>query len=120
MVAEVVELVAEVVGATDFTVGSKQLKGAVQSVTILKSLGISGLIYGEDGIGRESFASHIFPNAKIIDFIATEELQYTLLHEAVVIISNFAKSDNLTKSFDLIKEIKNNSYLSISFLQKIW
>jgi len=92
-----------------FVAYSEASKKALKSATILKSLKISVLIEGEEGVGKLPLALEIAPKASVIDASKESSLfsfLETLSEEETVIVKNFHNISNLTKFFHLQKELK--------------
>ncbi len=101
LVVVVLTLAAAVV-ATSFITACDASKEAYKTATLLKTLRVNALITGEIGVGKESLASYILPDASILDASRFDELLATLESTNEIIIINLEQSPNIKRIFDLI------------------
>jgi len=90
------------VDVTSFITASEASYQAKKTATLLKTLTVNALIMGEVGVGKESLASFILPDASIIDASNFEELLITLESSNEIIITNIDNSPNLRRLVDAI------------------
>jgi len=98
--------VAQVVGVTSFITASEASYQAKKTASLLKTLSVNALIMGETGVGKESLASFILPDASIVDASDFDELLVSLESCSEIIILNIDTSPNIQR---LIETIKTNS-----------
>lgn len=79
---------------------------AFKTATLLKTLNVNSLITGDIGVGKKSLASHILPNAPIIDASNSDELIAALDSVNEIIIPNLETSLNIKKILEILS---NNS-----------
>ncbi len=95
--------------AKKFIAYSEASKKALKSATILKSLKISVLIEGDEGVGKLPLALEIAPKATVIDTSKESSLfsfLENLAEEESVIIKNFQNISNFSKFSRLQKKVK--------------
>ena len=97
---------AQVVGVTSFITASEASYQAKKTASLLKTLSVNALIMGETGVGKESLASFILPDASIVDASDFDELLVSLESCSEIIILNIDTSPNIQR---LIETIKTNS-----------
>jgi len=100
---DVVEQVAAAaVDVTNFITASDASNQAFKTATLLKTLSMSSLITGEQGVGKKCLATYILPDAPVIDASNFDELLTALESLGEVIITNLENSPNITRVLDLI------------------
>lgn len=87
---------------TSFITASEASYQAKKTATLLKTLTVNALIMGEVGVGKESLASFILPDASVIDASNFEELLITLESSNEIIITNIDNSPNIRRLVDAI------------------
>lgn len=92
----------QAVDVTSFITASEASYQAKKTATLLKTLTVNALIMGEVGVGKESLACFILPDAPVIDASNYEELLTTLESSREVIITNIDNSPNLKRLTDAI------------------
>ena len=98
--------VAVAVAVTKFITASNASKEAFKTASLLKSLTVNTLIYGERGTGKKTLAKYIVPNASVIDASSFEELLTAIESANEIIITNIDSSPNIHRVFQAIKEKK--------------
>ncbi|MBN2815104.1 MAG: Fis family transcriptional regulator [Campylobacterales bacterium] len=88
--------------ATSFVTASEASYQAKKTATLLKTLTVNALIMGEVGVGKESLASFILPDAPIIDASNFDELLTTIDSTREIIITNIDSSPNVKRVVDAI------------------
>jgi DNA-binding NtrC family response regulator len=88
---------AEAVDNNSFIAKSRASIEALKSANLLKSLNINALIVGEYGVGKETLAKFILPNAIVVDGSEIKELLNYVSTLDVIIIKNFENIDNYQK-----------------------
>jgi DNA-binding NtrC family response regulator len=94
--------VVQAVDATSFITASEVSFQAKKTATLLKTLTVNALIMGEVGVGKESLARFILPDAPVIDASNFEELLTTLESTREIVIINIDNSPNLKRIVDAI------------------
>jgi DNA-binding NtrC family response regulator len=94
--------VVQAVGVTSFITASQASQKAKKTATLLKSLTVNTLIMGELGVGKESLATFILPDAPIVDASSFDELLATLESSNEIIITNIDNSPNIKRLVDAI------------------
>jgi len=94
--------VVQAVDVTSFITASEASYQAKKTATLLKTLTVNALIMGEVGVGKESLACFILPDAPIIDASNFEELLTTLESSREIVITNIDNSPNLKRLIDTI------------------
>ena len=61
-----VKVVVQAVDATRLVSNSSASQKALKTATLLKSLSVNALIIGESGVGKQSLASFILPEASVV------------------------------------------------------
>lgn len=89
---------------TSFITASNASSEAFKTATLLKTLNVNALIMGEEGVGKESLASFILPNASIIDASSFDELLIALESVNELIITNIDSSPNIKRLIETINE----------------
>ncbi len=92
----------QAVDVTSFITASEASYQAKKTASLLKTLTVNALIMGEIGVGKESLASFILPDAAIMDASNFEELLTTLESSREIIITNIDNSPNLKRLVDAI------------------
>lgn len=92
----------QAVDVTSFVTASEASYQAKKTATLLKTLTVNALIMGEVGVGKESLARFILPDASVIDASNFEELLTALESSSEVIITNIENSPNLKCLIDTI------------------
>jgi DNA-binding NtrC family response regulator len=112
--------VAAVVVATSFVTACDASKEAYKTATLLKTLRVNALIIGEIGVGKESLATYIMPDAPILDASAFDELLIALESTNEIIILNLELSPNIKRIFDIINQnnIRIIATAKVSFYYK--
>lgn len=87
---------------TKFITASNASKEAFKTASLLKSLAVNALIYGEKGTGKETLAKYIAPNASVIDASTFDELLTAVESSEEIIITNIENSPNLHRLFQAI------------------
>jgi DNA-binding NtrC family response regulator len=105
----VVLVVAVVVDATSFITASDASKEAFKTANLLKTLTVNSLILGEDGVGKQSLAHYILPDAPIMDASDFDELLTTLESSHKVVILNLHNAPNIKTITDMIQ--KNSTHV---------
>lgn len=119
MILVVVELaVAMAVAVTKFITASNASKEAFKTASLLKSLTVNALIYGEKGTGKETLAKYIVPNASVIDATTFDELLTAIESSEEIIITNIESSPNLHRLFQAINN-KNIRVIATSTLSQL-
>lgn len=95
-----------VVAATNFVTESNASKEAFKTASLLKTLSVNVLIYGEIGTGKKTLARYILPQADIVDASSFDELMTTISSTNEIIISNIENFANLNILIDYAE--KNN------------
>lgn len=95
---------AVVVDATSFITASEASKEAFKTATLLKTLQVNSLIYGENGVGKESLARFILPDAPVLDASQHNELLTILENVKSIIIVNLHNSPNIKKCLETINK----------------
>jgi len=95
------------VDATNFITKSDASKEAFKTATLLKTLTINSLITGEVGVGKNTLARYILPEASIIDASNFDELLTTLESSREIIITNLENSPNIKRVVESI--VLNNT-----------
>jgi len=88
---------AEAVDNCYFIAKSRASQEALKSANLLKSLNINALIYGSYGVGKETLARFILPDAIVVDGSNTQELFGYIGTINNIIIKNFQKIKNFHK-----------------------
>jgi DNA-binding NtrC family response regulator len=96
--------VVQAVDVTSFVTASEASYQAKKTATLLKTLTVNALIMGEVGVGKESLACFILPDAPVMDASNFEELLTTLESSNEIIITNIDNSPNLKRLVDSINE----------------
>lgn len=94
------------VAVTKFITASNASKEAFKTASLLKSLAVNALIYGERGTGKETLAKYIVPNASVIDASTFEELLTAIESSEEIIITNIETSPNIHRLFQAISSKK--------------
>lgn len=94
----------QAVDVTSFITASEASYQAKKTATLLKTLTVNALIMGEVGVGKESLACFILPDAPIIDASNFEELLTTLESSREIVITNIDNSPNIKRLVDAINE----------------
>jgi len=94
--------VVQAVDVTSFVTASEASFQAKKTATLLKTLTVNALIMGEIGVGKESLACFILPDAPIMDASNFEELLATLESTQEIVITNIDYSPNLKRLLDTI------------------
>lgn len=94
------------VAVTKFITASNASKEAFKTASLLKSLAVNALIYGEKGTGKETLARYIVPNASVIDASTFEELLTAIESSEEIIITNIETSPNIHRLFQAINSKK--------------
>jgi DNA-binding NtrC family response regulator len=97
-----VEAVVQAVDATSFITASEASFQAKKTATLLKTLTVNALVMGEVGVGKESLARFILPDAPIMDASNFEELLTALESSREIIVLNIDNSPNLKRLVDAI------------------
>lgn len=92
----------QAVDATSFITASEASFQAKKTATLLKTLTVNALIMGEVGVGKESLARFILPDAPVLDASNFEELLAALESTSEIIILNIDNSPNLKRLVDAI------------------
>jgi len=87
---------------TNFITASASSAEAFKTATLLKTLSVNSLISGEEGVGKESLACYILPDAPVLDASNLGELLTTLQSVNKIVITNLEKSPNIKKVLDII------------------
>lgn len=90
-------MVAGAVEHTSYIAKSRASLEALKSANLLKSLNINALILGERGVGKQSLAKFILPDAVVVDGSNMQELLGFISTVDAVIIKNFEKISNYPK-----------------------
>jgi DNA-binding NtrC family response regulator len=98
----VVQVAAAAVDVTNFITASEASFQAKKTATLLKTLTVNALIMGEVGVGKESLARFILPDAPVMDASNFEELLITLESSREIIITNIDHSPNIKRIVDAI------------------
>lgn len=101
-------VVAAVVDVTSFITASEASKEAFKTASLLKTLTVNSLILGEDGVGKQSLAHYILPDAPVMDASDFDELLLTLQSSHKVVILNLHNAPNLKTILDLIQKNSNH------------
>lgn len=96
----VAEATAQVVDV-NFITASASSAQAFKTATLLKTLNISVLIFGEIGVGKRSLARYIAPNATVVDASDGGELLKALASCGTLIITNLERSSNVKNILEL-------------------
>jgi DNA-binding NtrC family response regulator len=115
MMVVVVRAAAAAVDVTSFITESSASIGAKKTATLLKTLTVNALIMGEVGVGKETLASFILPDASVVDASNFDDLIQALKSSKELIIINLDNSPNLTRVLEIIK---NNSVRVIATAKK--
>ena len=94
--------------ATSFITASEASKEAFKTASLLKTLSVNSLILGEDGVGKESLAHYILPDAPIMQASDFDELLLTLQSSHKVVILNLQNAPNLKTLLDTIQKNGNH------------
>jgi len=92
------------VDVTKFITTSNASSEAFKTATLLKTLSVNALIMGEVGVGKQSLASFILPNAPIIDASDFDALLTALERVHEIIITNIDCAPNIKRVVDTINE----------------
>lgn len=92
----------QAVDVTSFVTASEASYQAKKTATLLKTLTVNALIMGEVGVGKESLAAFILPDAPIIDASNFDELLITIESSKELIITNIDSSPNIKRVIDAI------------------
>lgn len=89
-------MVADVVDHTNYIARSRASIEALKSANLLKSVTINALILGENGVGKQTLASHIIA-APVVDAGSFNELLALIETHSSLIVKNFHKITNYKK-----------------------
>ena len=92
----------QAVDATSFITASEASFQAKKTATLLKTLTVNALIMGEVGVGKESLARFILPDAPVIDAANFEELLVAIESSMELVIINIDNSPNIKRLIDAI------------------
>ena len=92
----------QAVDVTSFVTASEASYQAKKTATLLKTLTVNALIMGETGVGKESLARFVLPDAPVMDASNFEELLVILESSREIIITNIENSPNLKRLVDTI------------------
>ena len=92
----------QAVDVTSFVTASEASYQAKKTATLLKALTVNALVMGETGVGKESLARFILPEAPVMDASNFEELLVTIESSREIIITNIDNSPNLKRLVDTI------------------
>lgn len=91
------------VDVTSFVTACEASSQAFKTATLLKTLSVNALITGEIGVGKESLAKYILPDALIFDASNLDELLEAMDSSKEIVILNLQNSPNIKKVFQKIK-----------------
>jgi DNA-binding protein Fis len=102
----------------NFIASSKQLSDIVKNLHLTKNLFVSTLIVGESHIGKKALASHIYPDAVIIDGKKPiESLIKEIDENDHIILTNFQHISNYEKlNFDNKRLIATSTFMPINLV----
>jgi len=98
-------VVAAVGAVTNFITASESSSQAFKTATLLKTLSVNALIYGEHGVGKKTLAKYILPDALVIDAEEHAKLLSILDSAKEVIILGLDSSPNIDT---LLKKIEQS------------
>lgn len=91
------KMAVDAVDHTSYIAKSRASLEALKSANLLKSLNINALIIGAGGVGKQSLAKFILPDAVIVDGGDMHEMLGFISTVDAVIIKNFEKISNYPK-----------------------
>ena len=103
---------------TNFIAQSKASKEALKTATLLRSLRVDALIYGEEGVGKKTLAHYIAPNALEVDGKNYEELLSVLQTTDEVVVTNFEHVANIKVAMQTAKQ-NNTRVLATANTKKV-
>ena len=101
---------------TSFITSSDASMQAFKTATLLKTLSVNALIYGEHGVGKKTLSKYILPNSLIIDAKEHNELLIALDSAKEIIILGLDNSLNLNM---ILQKIKFNSVRVVATSTKL-
>jgi DNA-binding NtrC family response regulator len=93
---------AAAVDVTNFIVASDASKEAFKTATLLKTLDVNALIFGEEGVGKRSLAKYILPDAPVLEASSHNELLAALESTREIVILDLQNSPNIKKLIEVV------------------